>query len=246
MLIEIDDLLDSSDVATLLGLSQRNSVLTYAARYPDFPLPVVDRGRIKLWARHDILTWLGRGQAAEPDSRTRTAILVAARTLFAERPASEVTIRDIAAAAGVQHATLYRYFTSKEQLRIEVVDDAVATIRAELPPTASLHELVVATMRRGVGHPDAIRVMGYALLAGDHHFPALPVMSDVVQRMRQEPPSAPGPLAPHEAVAVLGALVLGWVTFSPRLRAATGTQTTELPADEQLAATVLALAGYSG
>ena len=37
MLVDIEDLLDTSQVAALLGLSHRNSVVTYMNRYPEFP-----------------------------------------------------------------------------------------------------------------------------------------------------------------------------------------------------------------
>jgi len=54
-----EDLIDSTEVAEILGLSHRNSVSTYLRRYQDFPQPVVERGggRTRLWLRQDIEAW---------------------------------------------------------------------------------------------------------------------------------------------------------------------------------------------
>ena len=52
--------------------------------------------------------------------RTRTAILTAAEQLYAERGFSEVTLRDIVAAAGVNLAAVNYHFGSKDNLVNEV------------------------------------------------------------------------------------------------------------------------------
>jgi glutathione-regulated potassium-efflux system ancillary protein KefG len=58
-LVDPSDLVDSQDVAEILGLSHRNSVTTYLKRYSDFPTPAVDRGkgRARLWLRSEIEAW---------------------------------------------------------------------------------------------------------------------------------------------------------------------------------------------
>jgi predicted DNA-binding transcriptional regulator AlpA len=58
--VAIDDLLDATAVAARMGLSHRNSVTTYMARYKDFPRPVIDTGpkRCRLWSRVDIDGWM--------------------------------------------------------------------------------------------------------------------------------------------------------------------------------------------
>lgn len=52
-----DDLLDSGQVAEMLGLSTFRAVSEYRRRYDTFPEPVIDRERCKLWARQDIEAW---------------------------------------------------------------------------------------------------------------------------------------------------------------------------------------------
>lgn len=60
--VNTEDLVDSHEVAEILGLSHRNSVSTYLHRYSDFPRPLVERGggRTRLWLRTDIEAWSHR------------------------------------------------------------------------------------------------------------------------------------------------------------------------------------------
>ena len=60
--VRTEDLVDSQEVADILGLTHRNSVSTYAKRYADFPKPVVDKGvsRVRLWLQQDVRDWATR------------------------------------------------------------------------------------------------------------------------------------------------------------------------------------------
>jgi predicted DNA-binding transcriptional regulator AlpA len=57
--VNSEDLIDSEEVAQILGLSHRNSVFGYLTRYPDMPRPVVElgRGRVRLWLRTEVEQW---------------------------------------------------------------------------------------------------------------------------------------------------------------------------------------------
>lgn len=56
---DFDDLVDTTEIAEMLGLASFRVVSVYRARYADFPSPVVDKPRAKLWLRADIEAWLG-------------------------------------------------------------------------------------------------------------------------------------------------------------------------------------------
>lgn len=58
--VDLNDLLDATEVAELLGLSSRGAVSVYRKRYPDFPAPVLERasGRCQFWHRPDVDAWL--------------------------------------------------------------------------------------------------------------------------------------------------------------------------------------------
>lgn len=55
--IDPQDLLNSREVAEIIGLGSVQAVAVYRARYEDFPAPVVDKHPCVLWARSDVLGW---------------------------------------------------------------------------------------------------------------------------------------------------------------------------------------------
>lgn len=67
--VDTDDLIDSQEVADLLGLSHRNSVSTYLHRYEDFPRPIIERGggRTRLWDRSVVLEWSDKRETGKSD-----------------------------------------------------------------------------------------------------------------------------------------------------------------------------------
>lgn len=57
-MVAVEDLVDASSVASMLGLAHSNSVATYLHRYADFPRPVFNGPRCKVWSRGDIAVWV--------------------------------------------------------------------------------------------------------------------------------------------------------------------------------------------
>ncbi len=73
---------------------------------------------------------------------TRRALLAAARRQIAEHGFSGTTTRDVAAAAGVNQALVYRYFGSKEKLLAEAAgDDPADTVPGRAIAHAPLADL---------------------------------------------------------------------------------------------------------
>lgn len=111
---------------------------------------------------------LGRppGQLSED---TRQAILSAARECFARVGFERATNRDIAAAAGVTAAAMYRYFDSKPELYEAVVRDAMAVIvprvRRAIAAASSLRGAFRALLQV-VGTMDASEQAAARFLAG--------------------------------------------------------------------------------
>ena len=60
--VDLDDLLDATQVAELLGLSSRGAVSVYRQRYENFPSPVLERqsGRCQFWLRNEVDAWARR------------------------------------------------------------------------------------------------------------------------------------------------------------------------------------------
>ena len=79
----------------------------------------------------------------EPDER-RALIMRAARDLFSQRPYADVSVADIAQAAGVSPPLIVFHYGSKRSLYLAVLDAAAGAIRAglhELPGPPSLDRL---------------------------------------------------------------------------------------------------------
>jgi len=109
--------------------------------------------------------------------RTEEAILAAAREQFAGSGYADVTIRSVAAAAGVDPALVMQYYGSKERLFgaaahwPEEADSALSADRAGLPAAVlddiferfegegQDREAVVALMRNCLTHPEAGRIV---------------------------------------------------------------------------------------
>ncbi|MFF5565498.1 TetR family transcriptional regulator [Streptomyces sp. NPDC012623] len=89
------------------------------------------------------------GTAATGDAGTgRAAILRAARRAFAFRPYAEVTLRGIAADAGVSASLIVKHFATKERLFNSVADFGPAADQLfAVPPDALGRHLVLTVVR---------------------------------------------------------------------------------------------------
>jgi AcrR family transcriptional regulator len=65
-----------------------------------------------------------------PAAERRRQILSAARALFAERGFHATTTRDLAAAADINDALIYRYFPDKQAILAALIDEAIAVFQA--------------------------------------------------------------------------------------------------------------------
>jgi AcrR family transcriptional regulator len=73
-------------------------------------------------------------RSRRPAAERRGQILAAARTLFAQRGFHATTTRDLAAAADINDALIYRYFADKQQILTALMDEAIAVFQAMPPP----------------------------------------------------------------------------------------------------------------
>ena len=93
-----------------------------------------------------------------PAAERRRQILAAARTLFAERGFDATTTRDLAAAADINDALIYRYFPDKRAILAALVDEAIAVFQdLPKPPDQAVVPLESLLEMLGIGFVDAIR-----------------------------------------------------------------------------------------
>jgi len=170
------------------------------------------------------------------DAETVRARLIDAMTKALRRSGSEnVSIRDVAKAAGVNHGLVHRHFGSKSAL----VAAAVAKLSAEVHRGSPEHAAMsAATFLFLKMHPDVPRLVARACLDGPaellHHAAPPPRrLGEIIRpiRVALDRLGLGAELDPHVVNALASAALLGWFLFRPLFKKGFG-----LPhdADKQL------------
>jgi AcrR family transcriptional regulator len=100
-------------------------------------------------------------------AKKRGQILEAASRIFATRVYHLVTMEEIARVARMGKGTLYRYFPSKEDLYLAIVDDAFGLLidrleaerAAPVPPTIALSRMIEAIVETFARHLPSFRLI---------------------------------------------------------------------------------------
>jgi AcrR family transcriptional regulator len=175
-----------------------------------------------------------RGPRPHGREAVMAAVLDAAMTLFAARGPASVSVRDIAAAAGVNHALVHRHFGSKQAVLRAVLERAayeLAAVAATITDSqGGIAQLFAASAERATYW----RALARAILDGENpralqrDFPTVHRMIELLQAEHRQPRkhvdshSSPPPLDARLIVGTTSALTLGWLLFEPLLLAATG------------------------
>ncbi|WP_214325789.1 TetR/AcrR family transcriptional regulator [Nonomuraea sediminis] len=123
-----------------------------------------------------------RAPSGERATRKRAAIVRAAHKLFLEQGFG-TGMDHIAAEAGVSKVTVYNHFAGKEELFIEVVNEALEqalgrtmhTMRERLRTGEDLHDILIATARgwvEGLAQPEVLALRAL-ITAEARRFPEL-------------------------------------------------------------------------
>ncbi len=184
---------------------------------------------------------LPRGRA-----EVKQALLEAAAELLSASGPSAISIRDIAAAARVNHGLVHRHFGSKEALVREVMEMLGAEV-ASLPtsPTSKADGLPLSMLLR-VGQSRYLRVLVRALLDGteitdlQERFPIVDALLETARQAKKEGKLRPD-TDPRMAVALAMALGFGWLLFEPFIIAAVGLKKSPMALRRELASTMLGL-----
>jgi TetR/AcrR family transcriptional regulator, repressor for neighboring sulfatase len=160
---------------------------------------------------------------------TTTAILDAAEDLFAQRGYTAVTIREIAASAGVSHALVHRYLGTKDDVyramlvrRETVIHDAAPDeddllLATRLMLAEALHQ---RRYLRLIMH-SALHGLPYSRTSG--RFAATERLVQLAEEAAaREPDRDPDALDPRFVIASFVAMLLGWNAGRDWLLPATG------------------------
>lgn len=168
---------------------------------------------------------------------TRAAILDAARRLFAEKAIATVSIRDIAAAAGVSHGLVQQYFGTREKMVASIIKQEIDTVLAAIPPvsteTADVNlELIRRELRAGME-----RFRDFALLITRAELdgvepekmldpgvmtPAMQLSSTIAGLQTRRQPCNSPVMDPALVSAYINAALFGFGTMAPWLMSSVG------------------------
>jgi TetR/AcrR family transcriptional regulator, repressor for neighboring sulfatase len=149
--------------------------------------------------------------------------------LLKERSLAAISVREIAAEAGVNHGLVHRHFGSKAAL----VQAAARRISDEIHRGHAHGAMSATTFAYLRGHPEIARVMARACLDGPTELTALAApsperLAEIVAPIRRALARAglDDTIDPHVLNALFSAMFLGWFVFQPMLAHGFG-----LPAD---------------
>jgi len=161
---------------------------------------------------------------------TRKRILAAARDLFARRGVDSVSVREIAAAAGVNHALVHRYFGAKNDIVAEILEGEARAMSALARPEADTVTSLAALRE----------VFGYVLtggrtslllmlraeidgLAPERLLDGAPLRPlDLLASWLEHQGPGTGETDPRVVAMVLGAALMGLAAVRPMLTAGVG------------------------
>jgi AcrR family transcriptional regulator len=141
------------------------------------------------------------GERHRDADRTRQEILEVATREFADQGYAGARVDEIAARTRTTKRMIYYYFGGKEQLFVEVLEQAYAAIRRaeqtidvdHLEPTAAIRRLAELTFDHHEAHPDFIRLVSIENIHRAEHLahstvlsgladPALDVLGAILRR----------------------------------------------------------------
>ena len=161
---------------------------------------------------------------------TRQRILAAARDLFATRGVDSVSVREIAAAAGVNHALVHRYFGTKNDIVAEILAGEAqamsAMARPEADPVTSLAALREVFSYVLTGGRTSLLLMLRAEIDGlapERLLDGAPLrpLDILASWLEQRGPGA-SETDPRIVAMVLGAALMGLASVQPMLTAGVG------------------------
>ena len=168
--------------------------------------------------------------------KTKHAILLAARRLFAERDIATVGYRDIAAAAGVSHGLVQQYFGTRDHMIAAIIQHEIEEFgrlfsqggdgKPEFTPEAFRSLLQAGESR----FRDFARLITRAALAGVEPEkmldPATPTpamaLAGSIRELHAKSPRASARMDPRLVSAYINASLLAFATLSPWLMTSVG------------------------
>ncbi|MEL6787281.1 MAG: TetR/AcrR family transcriptional regulator [Cyanobacteria bacterium J06607_15] len=132
--------------------------------------------------------WREMRQTPQTEADTRTKILKAALQLFAKRGYEGTTTKDLAKSAGVAEGTLFRHFSNKKAILVEVATagwvDILTDLLTELSEMGSYKAVSQVMRRRMLNMQQNKNLMQVCFIEAQYH-PELreSIQSEVISKM---------------------------------------------------------------
>lgn len=111
--------------------------------------------------------------------RTKQHIIEQSIKLFSKNSFQNVTMRQIAQAAGISPALIYKYFSTQEDLYYATMQQASQELLALLAPTTTLEQFVQTYLQHMFTSEVLFEIMTYFTLDQDHSKNALPISNEI-------------------------------------------------------------------
>ena len=151
-----------------------------------------------------------------------SVVVSVAGTLFASRSADSVSIRDIAAAANINHALIHRYFGTKESLLRTVMESSARELAKTLSDVGDIEEGMEILLTGAFEHIGYIRAVHRTIIDGRDLRTlqrGYPTMKSLIEGLKAKRTSRPGSKGTRSRTdfqmrvlaAALMTLTSGWV-----------------------------------
>src|SRR4030095_10179918 len=161
----------------------------------------------------------------------KEAILQSAEKLLAKYSPTEISLRQIAREANVNHSLVHRYFGTKEKVIVAVHERIISNLGAQFSQIESLDGGNIEKLFQiNERNPSRRILLARAMLDGAdpqlirHHFPIMEQLVKLLEKKKSES-AAPTEYDAETLAAFLTGAVMGWFLYEPYLFAATGLDT---------------------
>jgi AcrR family transcriptional regulator len=154
-----------------------------------------------------------RPLTTERATERRQQLLRAALEAFAEKDYDDVSVDEVAEAAGVSHGLIFQYFGTKKELYIATVEPLIEEFRArvaadlDLPPAERLRKSMRAYAETIAAHPQSYRFLMTRGIG----------FGDVREKIQAQRLAAVGRIAPQMGLDPerpdVRAGILGWLAY---------------------------------
>jgi len=157
----------------------------------------------------------------------KEAILRSTEKLLSKHSPTEISLRQIASAANLNHSLIHRYFGTKENVILAVHERIINKLGEQFSAIESLDGNIGRLFKINEQNPSRRILLARAMLDGAeprlirHHFPTVHQLIELLRKKKSET-AAPSEYDAETLAAFFVAAVMGWFLYEPFLLAATG------------------------